>query len=298
MNILAMDTATSAMTVTVSNQDGLLAGSVVATERNHSIRLAPEISQLLDQLNLSRKQLGGIACGVGPGSYTGVRIGVTVAKTMAWALGIPVWALSSMHILAWSGWLKWQSEFSEKPSASVTFPTTNGPSEAVSRSDQYDNKPVWIVPMADARRGQAFTGVFEVSVTKNAVRLTALDEDRVTSAAEWLDTIYDRAVQSGVNRLIATGELAAFQSIRDTDSRYIWTDAQASSEGLDQAVRDILASSICLDKYVPDTSPDAIQPADAHDLLPNYTQLAEAESKWLAGRASIQPDSVSAAKDV
>lgn len=278
MNILAMDTATSAMTVTISNEQHLLAGSVVATERNHSIRLAPEIAQLLEGLNLSRKSLGGIVCGVGPGSYTGVRIGVTVAKTMAWALGIPVWPLSSMHILAWSGWLKAQNE---------------------RHSDQSDQRaPVWIVPMADARRGQAFTGLYEVNVSTDSIRLISLDEDRVAPAKEWLESIDTRAQQAGVTRLIVTGELSAFQVLRESDQRFVWIDAQASEEGIDQAVRDALAETIGLQSYDPDKNQTGLLPVTVHDLLPNYTQLAEAESKWLAGRASVQADSVSAAKDV
>jgi tRNA threonylcarbamoyladenosine biosynthesis protein TsaB len=255
VRILAMDTATTAMTIAVMDHQELLQGRVMATERNHSIRLAPEIESILTQSETDRQSLAGIACGVGPGSYTGVRIGVTVAKTMAWALGIPVWELSSMHALAWSGLLHWQLS-------------------------HVAQGPIWIIPMADARRGQAFTGCY---VYDESGQLTAMADDLVAPADDWLQTQADRACAAGAKQFIITGELEAFHSIRDRWTQaesernscipIEWQQVPASAEGLTRAVIEIIHGM-------------KREPASVHDLVPNYTQLAEAESKWLAGRAA------------
>ena len=57
-------------------------------ERNHSIGLLPHIQDLLARLQLKPKDLQSVAVGQGPGSYTGVRIAVSVAKTFAWSLSL------------------------------------------------------------------------------------------------------------------------------------------------------------------------------------------------------------------
>jgi len=85
---------------------GLVEGPRILGERSltgariHSIKLLPLISGLLDDLSLSRRDLGGIAVSVGPGSFTGLRIGLAVAKTLAQVLGIPVAGIGSLDVLA------------------------------------------------------------------------------------------------------------------------------------------------------------------------------------------------------
>ena len=70
-------------------------------ERNHSVHVVPVMEQLLAASNTQPGQLDGIAVGVGPGSYTGIRIAVTAAKTLAWAWDIPVAGVSSLQAIAW-----------------------------------------------------------------------------------------------------------------------------------------------------------------------------------------------------
>ncbi|SER94875.1 tRNA (adenosine(37)-N6)-threonylcarbamoyltransferase complex dimerization subunit type 1 TsaB [Salisediminibacterium halotolerans] len=126
MNVLAIDTSSYVMG-TALVKDSLPLGEITTHEKkNHSLRLAPAIRQLLRQTDMQENQLDRIAVTEGPGSYTGVRIGITTAKTMAWALGIPLVALSSMELLAQNG-------------------------------RYFDG---WIVPFYDARRTQLYTGLF------------------------------------------------------------------------------------------------------------------------------------------
>ena len=136
---LALDTATATMTNAVMNHLQTVAASDSDVERNHSVKLIPEIERLLNQAGIRMKQIRAIATGRGPGSYTGVRISVTVAKTLAWSLNIPVISVSSLAALAW-GYVRSELEQNE---------------DAL-----FANKSVWLIPVLDARRGQVFTGLY------------------------------------------------------------------------------------------------------------------------------------------
>ncbi|MCD1259558.1 tRNA (adenosine(37)-N6)-threonylcarbamoyltransferase complex dimerization subunit type 1 TsaB [Paenibacillus athensensis] len=98
---LALDTSTASLTIAVLEQGRVLGELNTVAERNHSIGLLPNIRQLLGELGLKPRDLEAVAVGQGPGSYTGVRIGVSTAKTFAWALGIPLLGVSSLEALAY-----------------------------------------------------------------------------------------------------------------------------------------------------------------------------------------------------
>jgi len=72
--------------------------SYVAWQRQSEL-LVVEINNLLEKHNVDRKDIDAVAVGIGPGSYTGVRIGLTVAKTMAYATKCDLYACSSLYLL-------------------------------------------------------------------------------------------------------------------------------------------------------------------------------------------------------
>lgn len=103
MNILAIDTSNQVLGVAIL-KDGQILGEVVTNlAKNHSVRLMPAINHLMEEVSMTPDQLDKIAVAKGPGSYTGVRIGLSTAKTMAWALEIPVVGVSSLETLAYQG---------------------------------------------------------------------------------------------------------------------------------------------------------------------------------------------------
>ncbi|MGH8446968.1 MAG: tRNA (adenosine(37)-N6)-threonylcarbamoyltransferase complex dimerization subunit type 1 TsaB [Solimonas sp.] len=99
MNLLALDTATEACSAAL-----LCGGQVVArfeaTSRGHTEKLAPMVRGLMAEAGLGFAQLDGYACGVGPGSFAGVRIGVSFVKGLALAHARPVVGVSSLAMLA------------------------------------------------------------------------------------------------------------------------------------------------------------------------------------------------------
>ena len=102
MIVLALDTSTKHTAVALVD-DAQVLGQQLEPSVNHSKTLLPAIKALLEENNLSQNQLQAIGVGIGPGSFTGVRIGVTVAKTLSYALAIPVVGVSSLRALANNG---------------------------------------------------------------------------------------------------------------------------------------------------------------------------------------------------
>ncbi len=99
MNLLALDTATESCSVALWNGDSLIDRSLLAP-RQHAEHVLPMAESLLAEAGLSRAQLDGIAVGCGPGAFTGVRLAVSVAQGLAFALDLPVVTVSSLAALA------------------------------------------------------------------------------------------------------------------------------------------------------------------------------------------------------
>jgi tRNA threonylcarbamoyladenosine biosynthesis protein TsaB len=99
MKLLAIDTATEACSAALLLDGRTLARSEVAG-RSHTERLLPMVSGLLAEAGVGVRQLDGIVCGIGPGSFAGVRIGVGYVKGLALASDRPVLGVTSLAMLA------------------------------------------------------------------------------------------------------------------------------------------------------------------------------------------------------
>lgn len=126
MRILALDTATTACTVAVADGDHILAELTLEVPRAHSTRLMPLIAQAIGDSGLAKADIDAIAVGVGPGSFTGLRIGLATAKGLAFALGKPCVGVPTLRAMAYG------------TSAQLGL----------------------VVPMLDARRGEVFTAIY------------------------------------------------------------------------------------------------------------------------------------------
>ncbi|MFD2760296.1 tRNA (adenosine(37)-N6)-threonylcarbamoyltransferase complex dimerization subunit type 1 TsaB [Lentibacillus juripiscarius] len=148
MNILAMDTSNQAMGVAVSKDGQPLGELSTNIKKNHSVRLMLAIDHLMREVNMAPTDLDKIVAAKGPGSYTGVRIGLMTAKSMAWSLDIPITGVSSLEVLAWQGRF-------------------------------YHS---YICPFFDARRGLVYTGLYRWTQGK----LEAAATERNTVMEDWL----------------------------------------------------------------------------------------------------------------
>jgi tRNA threonylcarbamoyladenosine biosynthesis protein TsaB len=98
--ILAFDTATDWLTVAVGEADRIVAELNEEAPKSHLSRLLPAIRALLDTAGVGLPQISQIAVGIGPGSFTGARIGVAVAQGLAHALNVPLVGVSTLDIIA------------------------------------------------------------------------------------------------------------------------------------------------------------------------------------------------------
>lgn len=100
MLILGIDTATDQVGCALGDQDGVLAQHHVRAPRRHAESLAPQIRFLCDHAGTSLDKVGAVAVDVGPGLFTGLRVGFTTATTIAHALEVPMVGFTSLDLLA------------------------------------------------------------------------------------------------------------------------------------------------------------------------------------------------------
>jgi|688.fasta_scaffold77293_3 tRNA threonylcarbamoyladenosine biosynthesis protein TsaB len=177
VKLLAIDTATEQVSVAVGDAHRVDAALHVASDRRHVEALVPAIQLLLGNLGISVHELSAIAVDVGPGLFTGMRVGLTTAQTLADLAEIPVVGIDSLSVVA-HGAL------------------------AVSPVDVDDADIV--VPILDARRSQVYWSMhrnnFSTTNTLEEVR-----RPRVGDVGELLEDVMDRGqraliVGTGANR--------------------------------------------------------------------------------------------------
>lgn len=100
MKILAFDTSNKALSLALLEGDQLLADFTLNIKKNHSISLMPAIDFLVAQVGWKPADLERIVVAQGPGSYTGLRVAVATAKTLAYSLKIDLVGVSSLYALA------------------------------------------------------------------------------------------------------------------------------------------------------------------------------------------------------
>ena len=99
MKVLAFDTSSKALSLAILEDKQVLAETMINIKKNHSITLMPAIDFLMSSLDLTPKDLDRIVVAEGPGSYTGLRIAVATAKTLAHTLNIELVGMSSLLAL-------------------------------------------------------------------------------------------------------------------------------------------------------------------------------------------------------
>lgn len=151
MHIFGIDTCCMAATAAVIADDRLVAQAVQNNKKTHSQRIMPMIEQMLEQAELSLSDIDCFAAAVGPGSFTGVRIGVATVKALAHAAGKPCAAVSTLHALA----------------------------NNVACFDGI------ICPIMDARRNQVYNALF------NGGDMSRIKEDRALSIDELCEELKD-----------------------------------------------------------------------------------------------------------
>lgn len=138
--ILNIETATEICSVCLSKDGRLLSIRETNEEKSHAAQTALFIDELLKEFQISAKDLDAVAISMGPGSYTGLRIGVSLAKGICYAASIPLIAINSLESLA------------------------NQLLASLKQNQHFLSEPSFLVPMIDARRMEVYSAIFNTQM--------------------------------------------------------------------------------------------------------------------------------------
>jgi len=140
--ILLLETSTRMLSVALSHDGKVVISRQCDEPRQQAALTAPMVKEVLEAAGTSLKELDAVAVSSGPGSYTGLRVGVSTAKGLAFGAGLPLIAIGTLDILAYQG-----------------------------RENASEASPSAIIPMIDARRMEVYTAVYSPA----AERLTPIE---------------------------------------------------------------------------------------------------------------------------
>lgn len=229
MKYIAIDTSTQALSLALIEDEEVVASSTLRPKRQHGELLVPGVATLMEQMNWQVADLAGLIVGVGPGSYTGLRIGATFAKTWAVAKKLPVYPVSSLALMA------------------------SGVANAGNSV---------IIPVMDARRHSAYTGVYQWNTSNQ--KLEAIVEDAHVEWREWLET--------AITPLQATQVVLVGDKIEEF--------VESFKELLPTTAVEVVSGWAAVPQAERAVALHWTELEDATLLTPNYAHATLAESEW------------------
>lgn len=175
MPVLALETSTLVSSVALVTEESLVAEITLQTKLTHSERLMPHISAVLAMADMTPKEISAVAVSIGPGSFTGLRIGLATAKALAYALQVPVIGVPTLHALAYG----------------CSLPG------------------IYLSPMLDAQKGNVYQAVFQ----QTPAGLQQIMDTRVvacSAALEELAALNQPIAVLGEGAILYRREIAAF----------------------------------------------------------------------------------------
>ncbi len=239
MLTLAFDTATSWGRFALADGDRLIDYRPVNVTGSYADALLPVIGGMLEDAGLVVGDLERIAVVHGPGSFTGLRIGVATAKGLAWGLGAPLYAVSTLDVMA-------AALFAAHPERE------------------------WAVPVMDARRREVFAGIYR----RRGAWVEAVGAPAAASADDWWARVLEICPDpeapayagSGASLLLGGGkDLRPELSARGEPTRRSWTTTHPET-----------AKALALAAADPESG---LRPVSPFALVPMYLRASEAEVK-------------------
>ena len=254
INILALETTGKYGSAAVVREDGKVYCASSETEMNHLKDIITISDEAIQMAGISKKDLTHVTASAGPGSFTGIRIGVTTARTLGQMLGIPCIAVSSLEAMA--------KRVLDK---------------AISDGALY------IVSIINARRHQTYAGAWTAVFTSDYEQKSLVSElpEKQYMIEELLDEMTARAEKTG-GKVFFTGDgIDAYRDIieeafasKDMDSLLILADESIRYQCADTVA--LIALSMAREGRV----------LKYDELLPEYMRLSEAEQRLKEGTLS------------
>ena len=251
MNILALETTGKYGSVAVISGEGKVFSAVSAEEMNHLKGMIDLVDEAIKSAGIAKSELTHVAASVGPGSFTGIRIGVTTARVMAQMLGLPCVGVSSLEGMAY-GVLD----------------------DAVSAGALY------VVPLINARRHQTYAAVYEAQFTSDLENrsLSSVVEEKQYMIEDLLEALSAKLAEHDGAKIFFTGDgIDAYAEIIEG------TLPEGSFIYAPEEIRYQLAAPVA---EIALRKAQAGQTVDYSELMPEYMRLAEAEQRLKAGTLS------------
>lgn len=190
--LLAIDTSSLVLSCALAEKDRLIAEWTVQRKLTHSEQLIPHLDEMLKEAGVNKKEITAVAVSIGPGSFTGLRIGLATAKMVSYIWKVPLVGVDTLEALAWN----------------------------------MAGSQAFILPLLDAQRGNVYAalyGAFDELWLEEKEAAAPLDEviraalshgGPVIAVGECADKYKDKLLQAGIklappsNRLARAGSVA------------------------------------------------------------------------------------------
>ncbi|GAB5523434.1 MAG: tRNA (adenosine(37)-N6)-threonylcarbamoyltransferase complex dimerization subunit type 1 TsaB [Roseivirga sp.] len=178
--ILSIETSTTVCSVALTRDGSTLSTQKLFLEKSHSTLLTVVIQSLLDHTEVRKEDLSAIAVSKGPGSYTGLRIGVSTVKGLCYALDKPLIAINTLHAM-------------------------------VQEVSQYGVANEWLCPMLDARRMEVYTSLFDANLNEmEKTKALVLDESSFHETLDQNNVLFFGNGSDKFKDLIGSNDRARF----------------------------------------------------------------------------------------
>lgn len=189
--IILIETSTSLCSAAVVIDGKIAASRECSTPRAHAAMTTPIIKEVLDECGMLTSDCYAVCVSAGPGSYTGLRVGVSTAKGLCFATGIPLLSVNTLEVLAWQA-----IESRLIPEGCNT-----------------------IIPMVDARRMEVYTAVYDLNVTQKSEI-----EAKVIDGSSFADLL-----ENGPVLFIGDGAAKCSSVINSPNAHFIQTPPHATA---------------------------------------------------------------------
>ncbi len=191
--LLAIETSSLVLSCALSEGDRLVAEWTVQRKLTHSEQLVPHMDAMLADAGVSKEEITAVACAVGPGSFTGLRIGLATAKTAARIWHVPLIGVDTTEALAWN----------------------------------LAGAQAYILPLLDAQRGNVYAALYSafetvreevpihVAPIDTVIAAASAHEGPIIAVGESADVYKEKLIAAGIrlappqNRLCRAGSVAA-----------------------------------------------------------------------------------------
>lgn len=171
MITLGLDTSTKVASIAIIDDEKVIGEYSLSKDMSHSEKLMPMIKEVLDNIDLNIKDVGLYSVAIGPGSFTGLRIGIATVKSFSHLFAKPIVGVSTLESLAYN---------------------------------IYGNKSL-IMPMLDARRDRVYTGLYKFENDK----LVVVEDSHILEIEDLLEKLegFDRIIVNGEGSLVYKKEI-------------------------------------------------------------------------------------------